>query len=84
MNMASSTMSLVPVTRKSNYTIASILGDGIGIEVIAATLRVLNTLTKALNNAFNLTFNLPALGQRLLQANGRIPAQGRARHTTKA
>ena len=34
-----------PPTRKSTYTIASIPGDGIGIEVIAATLRVLDALT---------------------------------------
>lgn len=53
--MTSSAMSLVPVTRKSNYTIASIPGDGIGIEVIAATLSVLETLTKTLNT-FTLSF----------------------------
>lgn len=48
-----------PPTRKSTYKIASIPGDGIGIEVIAATLQVLTALTKSLNT-FKLNFtNLP-------------------------
>lgn len=38
-----------PPTRKSTYAIASIPGDGIGIEVIAATIRVLDSLTRTLN-----------------------------------
>jgi tartrate dehydrogenase len=53
--MTSSSISLAPAARKSNYAIASIPGDGIGIEVIAPTLRVLETLTKTLNT-FTLSF----------------------------
>jgi len=48
-----------PPTRKFTYNIASIPGDGIGIEVIAATLRVLDTLTATLKT-FKLNYtNLP-------------------------
>ena len=44
-----------PAVRKPLYKIASIPGDGIGIEVIAATLQVLNTLTATLGT-FKLDF----------------------------
>jgi isocitrate/isopropylmalate dehydrogenase len=67
--MTSSAMSLVPATRKSNYTIASIPGDGIGIEVIAATLSVLETLTQTLN-MFTLSFTHLPWGSAYYQETG--------------
>lgn len=67
--MTSATMSLVPATRKSNYAIASIPGDGIGIEVIAAALCVLETLTKTLNT-FTLSFTHLPWGSAYYKATG--------------
>ena len=67
--MTSSSMSLVPATRKSHYNIASMPGDGIGIEVIAATLRVLEELTATLNT-FTLSFTHLPWGSAYYKAHG--------------
>jgi len=62
-----------PPTRKSTYTIASIPGDGIGIEVIAAALRVLDSLTSTLQT-FKLSYtHLPWGSAYYKETNKYIP-----------
>lgn len=48
--------SIVPPTRESHYRIASIPGDGIGPEVVSATIQVLQTLCRTLPT-FTLEFD---------------------------
>ena len=59
----------VPATRKPLYNIASIPGDGIGIEVIAATITVLETLSSTLNT-FKLNFTHLDYGSARYKAEG--------------
>lgn len=58
-----------PAIRKSLYKIASIPGDGIGIEVIAATLTVLTTLTSTLDT-FQLEYTHLDWGSARYKAQG--------------
>jgi isocitrate/isopropylmalate dehydrogenase len=59
----------VPATRKPVYTIASIPGDGIGIEVIAAAITVLEALTAVLGG-FKLEFTHLDYGSARYKAQG--------------
>lgn len=59
-----------------NYSIASIPGDGIGPEVISATISVLQQLSKTLGT-FNIDFTHLPWGTNYYKANGRyLPEDG--------
>ena len=56
---------------KKTYNIASIPGDGIGIEVIAAALEVLQTLVSALRT-FDIKFEHIPWGSAYYKAHGKF------------
>ena len=68
---------------KPNYKIASIPGDGIGIEVVAATLRVLDKLTSTLQT-FTLEYtHLPWSSAYYKETGSYLPQAGSALRTLR-